>query len=1066
MCFALLQASQAQKVLTANVGHGGAVTSVAFSPNGKYIASASADYTIKLWNSQSGQEIRTFIGHESAVTSIAFSPDGKYIVSGSTIYFSSDGNLSESTDNIKIWDILSGDEIRIFERHGSVNSVAFSPDGKYIVSGSGSTVILWDSQTGEEIRTFYGNNGRVNSVAFSPDGKYIVSGGEHDKFRKYQPLKLWNSQTGEEIKTLKGHTDDVKSVAFSPNRKYIASGSSDHNIILWDGQSGKKIKILKGHTSTVTSVAFSPNSKYIVSGGGYSNILKLWDSQSGEEIRTFKGHTNRVTSVSFSPDGKYIVSGSNDKTIKLWDSQSGEQVRTFKGYTSSVNSVVFSPNGKEIISGNSDKSVKLWKSQGGNEIKTFKGHSWPVNDIAFSPDNKFIVSTAAYFHFPMGEAESFFKLWDSQNGEEIRTVVGVRQSAGYSIAFSPDGKMVGLGCLDKTIKLWETQSGKLIRTLNGHGNDVISIAYSFDGKYIVSGSYDQTIKLWNSQNGEEIRTFTGHKRPVNSVIFSPDGRYIVSASSDKTLKLWNTQSGQEIRTFTGHKHSVNSVAFSPDGKYIVSSSDDETLKLWNSQSGVEIRTFRGHTKSVNSLAISPKDKYIVSGSDDNTLKLWNYENGKLLLTLIGINNSEDFIAFTPNGKFDGTEKGMELLYYVEGLDIIPLSSLFEQYYTPNLFARVMSGEEFEEPEIKIEDIKLPPLVEIISPENNSKANQKELSITVKATDQGGGIDEIRLYLNGKLVETTQRGFIKVEQKGDTQTKTFTILLSNGETNIKATAFSKQRTESITDEITVFYEGLKKTTNLHMLVIGINQYKNPKYNLNYALTDATAFAEQISANASSIFGNVNITFIKDAEVTKTRILEEFNKLKSTVSLEDVFVFYYAGHGVMSTDDKPKFYLIPHDVTRLYGDNEALRTKAISSEELYHFSKDLQAQKQLFVFDACQSGGMTEMLASRGAAEEKAIHQLARSTGTYWLMASGSEQFATEFATLGHGLFTYTILTGLKGEADGGSKDGKVTVKELSAYLNDKVPLLSEKYKGSPQYPTSFTFGQDFPIIIVE
>ena len=170
--------------------------------------------------------------------------------------------------------------------------------------------------------------------------------------------------------------------------------------------------------------------------------------------------------------------------------------------------------------------------------------------------------------------------------------------------------------------------------------------------------------------------------------------------------------------------------------------------------------------------------------------------------------------------------------------------------------------------------------------------------------------------------------------------------------------------------------------------------------------------------------------------------------------------------MSIEDKSQFYIVPYDVTKLYGKNEMLRTKAISAHELQLFSTELKAQKQMFVFDACQSGGITELLSSRGVAEEKAISQLARSTGTYWLTASNSKQYATEFKELGHGLFTYCVLLGLQGQADGGSKDKKITVKELSSFLDDKVPELSEKHKGTPQYPSIYGYGMDFPIIIIK
>lgn len=394
-----------------------------------------------------------------------------------------------------------------------------------------------------------------------------------------------------------------------------------------------------------------------------------------------------------------------------------------------------------------------------------------------------------------------------------------------------------------------------------------------------------------------------------------------------------------------------------------------------------------------------------------------------------------------------------------------MSRFYDKYYTPNLGERILAGEKISS-DVSMNNFKLPPLVKITSPKNNSQVNKKELTVEVNVTDQGGGIDEVRLYVNDKLVQTTQRGFKTIEKPREQNTKTFDISLIKGENIIKATAFNNQRTESIPGEISVLYKGAEKTSDLFVLVIGINDYKNPRYKLNYAIADATGFKNEVEKGSRSIFGSVNINYLKNSEVTRERILQVFESLKSKANQEDVFVFYYAGHGVMSEEKTSQFYIVPYDVTQLYGNNDMLKNKAISADELQTFSTELKAQKQMFVFDACQSGGMTELLALRGAAEEKAIAQLARSTGTYWLAASSSQQFATEFSELGHGIFTYSIILGLQGRADAGSKDKKITIMELSAFINDKVPELSEKHKGEPQYPTSYGYGQDFPIIIIK
>ena len=252
--------------------------------------------------------------------------------------------------------------------------------------------------------------------------------------------------------------------------------------------------------------------------------------------------------------------------------------------------------------------------------------------------------------------------------------------------------------------------------------------------------------------------------------------------------------------------------------------------------------------------------------------------------------------------------------------------------------------------------------------------------------------------------------------------------------------------------------------MYLLVIGINLYKNPKYNLNYARADAKAFTEAITSGSKNLFAKVNATVLNDAEATKEGMMAAFEKIKMAAGPKDLFVFYYAGHGVIN--DKKEFYLVPYDVTQLYGNDDALAQKGFSASALQQMSKDIKAQKQLFILDACQSAGALNVVAgARGAAEEKAIAQLARATGTYWLTASSSEQFASEFSQLGHGSFTYCLLEAFKGDANPPS-DKKLTVKLLDAYLNTKVPEITQKYKGTPQYPHSYGLGNDFPIIIIK
>ncbi|MCA2618423.1 hypothetical protein, partial [Microcystis sp. M099S2] len=426
-------------------GHDNSVLSVNFSPDGKTLVSGSDDKTIKLWNVETGKEIRTLYGHDNSVTSVNFSPDGKTLVSGS------------DDNTIKLWNVETGQEIRTLYGHDSyVSSVNFSPDGKTLVSGSyDKTIKLWDVETGQEIRTLYGHDNFVYSVNFSPDGKTLVSG-SNDK-----TIKLWNVETGQEIRTFKGHDSYVYSVNFSPDGKTLVSGSNDKTIKLWNVETGQEIRTLYGHDSYVWSVNFSPDGKTLVSGSN-DKTIKLWNVETGQEIRTLKGHDSSVYSVNFSPDGKTLVSGSYDKTIKLWDVETGQEIRTLYGHDSYVWSVNFSPDGKTLVSGSDDKTIKLWNVETGQEIRTLKGHDSSVYSVNFSPDGKTLVS---------GSDDKTIKLWNVETGKEIRTFKGHDNSV-LSVNFSPDGKTLVSGSDDKTIKLWNVETGQEIRTLKGHDSSV------------------------------------------------------------------------------------------------------------------------------------------------------------------------------------------------------------------------------------------------------------------------------------------------------------------------------------------------------------------------------------------------------------------------------------------------------------------------------------------------------------------------------------------------------------------------------------------------------------------
>ena len=577
---------------------------VAYSPDGTRLAVASS-IGVWLYDVHTGAEVALFIERTSFVYSVAFSPDGKTLASGNW-----DGT-------VQLWEVSTGQVKATLE--GDMNfvlSVAFSPDGKTLASGGGSesdsTVQLWDVSSGQLKATLKGDMNAVESVAFSSDSATLASASMDGTVR------LWEVSTGQVKAILKGHMNYfVYSVAFSPDGKTLASGS-DSTVQLWDVSSGQLKATLEGYTSIVISVAFSPDGKTLASGGWGDGTVRLWEVSTSQVKATFEGHTHVVTSVAFSPDGKTLASASPDGTVRLWDVSSGQVKATLEGHTDAVESVAFSPDGTFLASGNWDGTVRLWEVSSGQLQATLEGHTHVVISVAFSPDGKTLASGG-------GGEQPLVRLWEVSSGQLQATLEG-HTDAVTSVAFSPDGTFLASGNWDGTVRLWEVSSGQVKATLEGHTNAVESVAFSPDGKTLASASRDGTIRLWEVSSDQLQATLEGHTSIVTSVAFSPDGTSLASASWDSAVRLWDPDSGQHKTTLEGHTDWIWSVAFSPDGTSLASASRDGTVRLWDPDIGQLQATLEGHTSIVTSVAFSPDGTSLASASRDGTIRLWDMLN--------------------------------------------------------------------------------------------------------------------------------------------------------------------------------------------------------------------------------------------------------------------------------------------------------------------------------------------------------------------------------------------------------------------------------------------------------
>jgi WD40 repeat protein len=1039
---AILAAAVVAK-LVSQLGHNSYVHAVAISPDSRFVLTASADQTAKLWDAASGAELRTFSGHSEEVKAAAFSPDGTLALTGSR-----DGTA-------RLWDAGSGDELRRFDAsRGGVNAVAFSPDGQSIIAGGWDfTAKRFDVTSGGLALTYSGHTGGVLAVACSSDGRFVVTGSFDNTAR------LWDARSGAELRTFPGHSEAVTSVAISPDARLVATGSIDDTVKLWDAATGAELKTLSGHANDVTAVAFTRDGRKLLT-ASFDYTAKLWDVESGAVVSSLRGHEYWLNSVALSADDRFFVTGSQDKTARLWETATGTELARFSGRINLPWSAAFSPDARFIVVSHRDGTARLWEGATGEQVYAYSGHGHWVTSAAYSADGARLLT---------GSWDTGVRVWDAASGERLQMFDELGEPV-TSVAFSPDGARVLAGGWDGAVKLWDARSGAVMQSFAGRGEPSDSTAFSPDGRFVAS-CRDGRAVLWDAATGAEVRTFAGHMEllEVRALAFSPDGRLLLTGGGDATAKLWDVASGAELRTFSGHGDTVDAVAFSPDGRLVLTASSDQTARIWDAATGAELRALTGHRGLIHSISVSADGRFILTAGADGTVRLWDLATARPLCNLISFDDGS-WAVIDPEGRFDAANGGeVEGLHWATAAEPIALFQLKERYYVPALLARILGFDNRPLEQVTALDrVTLFPDVRV------GALPAAATRLTIQLTDRGGGIGKVRVLVNRKEFVADAR-----VAKAGADTATLVVDLAQapalaGEPNrIEVISWNEEGYLSSRGVVIPWTPpaGEPYEPALYAIIGGISQYASPAMGLRFAAKDAVDMATAIELGAKRLFGaeRVHLTLLATADdpraidPTKDNFRQAFEAARRARPGDLLFV-YLAGHGTaVAGDQKLYAYFTREALGFNLADPEMRKRRAITSEELTDWIKQIPALKQVMVLDTCAAGlAAARLFEQRAVSGEqlRALERLKDRTGFHVLMGSAADAVSYEASRYGQGLLTYTLLQAMKGAAL--RNDEFVDVGALFQYAADEVPRLARNLGGIQRPQIAAPKGVSFDI----
>jgi WD40 repeat protein/uncharacterized caspase-like protein len=1035
-----------------SVGHNAAMGSVSVSPDGKWVASAGID-GIKIWDQAKGQLVRTFGDNLQLVESVAFLPDSRTLVAGSadrmvrlwdietgrivrtlvghtdavlTVKAAGNRIVSAGPDKvIRVWDAQTGALLRAEPKHGAgPRPFLIAVRGRTVASVTNTTVALWDLETGNLERSF--------ESLISPDALAISADGKAVAIATEKAITIHDRHTGEVRRVLESN-GWIRWIDFLPGQNVLVTAARDYTISKWDLDTGQRTLELSGIEQKVDR-----KNTFVISGIRFSGL------QSADFI---DGGAQLVTIVS-NIAGADMFGGPK---LKFWDLAKGRQAREILPAARDFTSLAGLPSGSFIVAGDGNQAVREFNLTSGR-----------LADVAPAVDNRRRRAEVHGTDLYVGEYQSIRRIaLDTRQVKDVIHLKSLSQGSPWTVV--PGASLLALAS-GSAVELQKIPSGDVERTLTGPSGKVKVVAASKDGRLVFAGYDTGVVSGWSVQDGRNVADFQAHERNISQIVFSDDASRVATADGS-IIKIWDTRSGRLIREVSGHLRFIASVLFTPDGQKLIASSHDRFLSITDIASGAVERTL-ALGAGAQAMAFSPDRRLLLLAGSDSVLRVLEFASGREIVSA-HVFTSGDWVTITPEGFFDGTDRGIEQLTVVHGLDSYSIDQFYQTLYRPDLVQEKLAGDPkglVRQAASRVDLMKViasgaAPKVDIVSPAPNAAVLADEVTAEASVTDNGGGIGRIEWRVNGLTLGVEERGLVRADQGQARAIQVSRKLsLEPGENVIEVVAYNRSNViASDPARITVKWDGATSAARpkLYVVAVGVNDYWDSRIRLSYAVPDARAIADTLRKAGASLYQSVEVTTVLDADVTAANLEKVFRDLSEKVQPRDVFAFFLAGHG--KTVDG-KYYFLPYDFR--YENEQSIVTRGIDQERFQSWFAQLRARKSILLYDTCESGSLTgDLVKQRGLERVAALDKMTRAMGRTILSASTEDAPALE-GYRGHGIFTYALLDGL-GAADLNG-NGLIEVTELAGHIDQKVPDLSYQAFRLRQIPQMKIVGSNFAL----